>query len=104
MTLDIDEAKDKYKDMISSAHKFEDDLVKSGFTINKDDGFELGESWSLFIDTELVAKFEWNVPSFITLSINDNLVVDEDYIKDATMWNEILNNCERFLVELRGTR
>jgi hypothetical protein len=90
--ISLEDARDKYSEQIKSVNNFEQDLLALGYSIEKQDAFELGAEWKLSINSQQVGSFLWNVPHMLALEINGEKVVDEDYLRSQNLWQDALDD------------
>lgn len=97
MVKKIAEAVIEYKKRIDAVDTFEKLLIDSQFAIKKEDAFELGGTWQITHPLLNVATFEWNIPYYLTLSVNGKLTIDEDYLRSEQDWSDTLGSCAQIL-------
>lgn len=89
--LNVNDSVIKYEKQISAVNNLEKKLQALDLEIIKHNSFELGAEWVIMYNSEELAKFMWNVPYMMQLSIGEKMVIDEDYL-DSTMWLNCVND------------
>lgn len=95
MVTNIEEAQKKYKVQLDIIDEFRKNLIELGFEVEVKDEFELGGEWKIYLSTQEIAEFAWNVPYY--LSFNPSVsqkeqAFDIDNIKNEDYWRSIVDD------------
>ena len=92
MVISIEDAQEKFKPLINEVLRLENDLLQEGIEIKKSHDFELSEEWDIYYKNGKIGWFMWNVPHMISLTLEEHVILDSDYINGAAEWKSYLDS------------